>query len=447
MNNQENETSQDIMRPLRLGYLRELTERQILLELFMKKLEKAELDIQDASKLQELVHKLSGTGATYGFPQISEHGQSVEDLLINPTQPIPKILAGSGKNGLSENECDILMMLTRKLSLTCTELEFLKDAETAERLEMFLNSDITVPSTLVYAQLQRLLDACIAAHDQEPVNFSESSGKPALVNFKKGKKMPLVLIVDDENSAREVLSARIGEFADVISCTNAQETFELVRRNKPDLILLDDAIPGDMSGSKLLERLKDNPSTKAIPVMVMSSSNQPDVIEGIFEAGAVDYITKPVDPDKLSTRVKARLNWLGTTIMIVDDDKDVCDVMSRALAAAGFVIQSARDGQVALDMMKQSAPDLVLLDWMLPGIEGPDVLEIMRKIPQLEQVPVIFMTARREVDDILAGIDMDVIDYVVKPFNPDEVVACCIDTLGAHTALSTESGRANKKAS
>jgi DNA-binding response OmpR family regulator len=142
-------------------------------------------------------------------------------------------------------------------------------------------------------------------------------------------------------------------------------------------------------------------------------------------AGAVDYVIKPFDPDVVGKKIRARLARLGTKILVVDDDPTICDLFARKFDAAGFVVEVAEDGQKALDMMRASAPDLVLLDRMLPGFSGMTVLQTMREIPELVQTPVIFLTAKKQEADILAGFELGAADYIVKPCNPDEVLARC----------------------
>jgi DNA-binding response OmpR family regulator len=107
-------------------------------------------------------------------------------------------------------------------------------------------------------------------------------------------------------------------------------------------------------------------------------------------------------------------------VLIVDDDPIVRDVLSRYLARDGFRVATAEDGEAALAAFEAQQPDLVLLDLMLPGIDGFGVFESIRRA---ESTPVIMLTAKGEEGDRIAGLDVGADDYVAKPFSPKEVIA------------------------
>jgi DNA-binding response OmpR family regulator len=109
-----------------------------------------------------------------------------------------------------------------------------------------------------------------------------------------------------------------------------------------------------------------------------------------------------------------------TQVLVVDDEPMVREVLARYLEAEGFAVVTAGDGVEALDRFGESAPDLVLLDLMLPRIDGFEVFDRLRT---LGRVPVIMLTARGEETDRVVGLDLGADDYVTKPFSPREVVA------------------------
>ncbi len=109
-----------------------------------------------------------------------------------------------------------------------------------------------------------------------------------------------------------------------------------------------------------------------------------------------------------------------TQVLVVDDEPMVREVLARYLEADGFAVTTAGDGADALERFAESVPDLVLLDLMLPRIDGFEVLERMRVAAR---VPVIMITARGEETDRVVGLDLGADDYVTKPFSPREVVA------------------------
>jgi DNA-binding response OmpR family regulator len=107
-------------------------------------------------------------------------------------------------------------------------------------------------------------------------------------------------------------------------------------------------------------------------------------------------------------------------ILVVDDDANVAEVVTRYLEREGFEVETVSDGRVALDRALADPPDLVVLDLMLPGMDG---LEVCRRLRALAPVPVIMLTARGDEADRVIGLELGADDYVAKPFSPKELVA------------------------
>jgi DNA-binding response OmpR family regulator len=110
---------------------------------------------------------------------------------------------------------------------------------------------------------------------------------------------------------------------------------------------------------------------------------------------------------------------VGRRVLLVDDDPTVAEVASSYLRATGFVVEEARDGFAALQAAERMAPDLVVLDRMLPGIDG---LEVFRRLRGRMSAPVILLTALGSEDDRIAGLEAGADDYLAKPFSPRELV-------------------------
>ncbi len=111
---------------------------------------------------------------------------------------------------------------------------------------------------------------------------------------------------------------------------------------------------------------------------------------------------------------------VGARVLVVDDEAIVRDVLTRYLAKGGFEVESAEDGEAALARFSSSPPDLVLLDLMLPRLDG---VEVFTRIRADHDTPVIMLTARGEETDRVVGLEIGADDYVTKPFSPREVVA------------------------
>lgn len=112
---------------------------------------------------------------------------------------------------------------------------------------------------------------------------------------------------------------------------------------------------------------------------------------------------------------------MGTVrVLVVDDEAVVRDVLTRYLEKDGFRVDAAEDGEAALELAARSRPDIVVLDLMLPKVDG---LEVFRRLRELGDVPVVMLTAKGEEVDRLVGLELGADDYVSKPFSPREVVA------------------------
>jgi two-component system response regulator ResD len=108
------------------------------------------------------------------------------------------------------------------------------------------------------------------------------------------------------------------------------------------------------------------------------------------------------------------------TILVIEDEPSIGDVVSLYLKRAGYQVSVVRDGEAALDALARQLPDLVILDLMLPKVDG---FEITRRLRQQGDTPIIMLTARKQEADRIAGLEMGADDYVVKPFSPQELVS------------------------
>jgi two-component system, OmpR family, response regulator MprA len=107
-------------------------------------------------------------------------------------------------------------------------------------------------------------------------------------------------------------------------------------------------------------------------------------------------------------------------ILAVDDDTEILDMLSRGLKFEGYEVDTAEEGNIAINLFKERAPDLVLLDVMMPGMDG---LEVCREMRKVRDTPILMLTAKDAVSDRVAGLDSGADDYIVKPFALDELLA------------------------
>ncbi len=114
---------------------------------------------------------------------------------------------------------------------------------------------------------------------------------------------------------------------------------------------------------------------------------------------------------------------MSATVLVVDDEKDLLDLVRYHLEKSGLTCLEARDGETALQVAKDRLPDLIVLDLMLPGLDGLEVCRKLRKEPKTANVAIIMLTAKAEEVDRIVGLEMGADDYMVKPFSPRELVA------------------------
>jgi PAS domain S-box-containing protein len=202
---------------------------------------------------------------------------------------------------------------------------------------------------------------------------------------------PLVLVVDDEADSRELLTHCIEEFGcRAITAESADDALRTARECRPDLITLDLLMPGT-DGWELLAQLKADPELAAIPVVIASvvaQENRSTVL------GSVDILQKPVERDDLFAVLQRNLAAEATSILLVDDDPEALQLLSRLLAEYGADLRTAVDGRDALRVLFDFEPDLVITDLLMPVMDGMAFIDVLRSTTRFCRVPVIVVTAK-----------------------------------------------------
>ena len=108
-------------------------------------------------------------------------------------------------------------------------------------------------------------------------------------------------------------------------------------------------------------------------------------------------------------------------ILIVEDEADIAELLAYKLGQEGFAVEICARGDTAFERISQSTPDLVLLDLMLPGLDGLELCRMLRRRPETDSIPIVMLTARAEEVDRIVGLELGADDYIVKPFSPREV--------------------------
>ena len=166
---------------------------------------------------------------------------------------------------------------------------------------------------------------------------------------------------------------------------------KLAREILPDLITLDVLMPG-MDGWAVLRHLTSDPSTAAIPIVMVSMVDDRELGRSL---GAAEYLPKPIDPLQLSdVLTRFRCQAPPCPVLLVEDDPATRELVRRALEGDGWIVREARNGKEALDSLKELKPDLILLDLMMPQMDGFELLGELRGSPDWIAIPVIVMTVK-----------------------------------------------------
>jgi signal transduction histidine kinase/CheY-like chemotaxis protein len=218
---------------------------------------------------------------------------------------------------------------------------------------------------------------------------------------------PVVLVVEDDAQAAELLRLYLeGSGYCVAVAWDGEEGFDKARRLQPALITLDLLLP-KMDGWDLLIRLKGEPQTREIPVVIVSIMEQRG--KG-FALGAVDYLVKPVGREELMTTLqRVSLAKLPphevVTVLAIDDDPMAVELVEAILSAEGFRVLKALGGEEGLAIANRERPALIILDLLMPEVDGFAVVERLRADPATAAIPIVILTSKTLTPDEKARLN------------------------------------------
>ncbi len=244
-----------------------------------------------------------------------------------------------------------------------------------------------------------VVDLPAVAADLEQEAIAQAAAPEALeaLEVRPHPAGPAVLVIDDDPGSLGVTSKALsrGGFQ-VITATDGLTGLEMARTMKPAAITLDVLMPG-MDGWAVLAALKQDPETSGIPVIMLTVM---DDREMGLTLGATDYLTKPVDRDRLVELMRTfYADGPPGHVLLVEDDADTRELVRRTLEKEGWTVDEAENGRVGLERVEAAAPDLILLDLMMPEMDGFDFLEAVRTQMPAERIPVVVVTAKELTDD------------------------------------------------
>ena len=239
----------------------------------------------------------------------------------------------------------------------------------------------------------------------------------------------LVLVIDDETDSRILLTEQIEEFGcRVIAASSGEQGLRIARELRPDLITIDLMMPG-MDGWETIRLLKRDPELAGIPMVVVS------IVAGEKRArvlGAVDLLEKPVDPDTLLAMLRRHLGGVHH-VLVVDDEQDSRLLLATFLEAEDVEVTLAESGEQALGMIETFRPDLIILDLVMPGMDGLEFLRTLRSRSAFRTLPVVIVTAKDLSREEVGAVGADVMALIHKNAELDGEITRLVQRLWSPT--------------
>jgi CheY-like chemotaxis protein len=226
------------------------------------------------------------------------------------------------------------------------------------------------------------LPAIVAAAVEEPA-------VPATATARVLPSVGTVLVIDDEAAVRDLMQRFLTkEGFRVVTAPGGEDGLRWARELRPEAITLDVMMPG-MDGWAVLSALKADPDIADIPVIMLTIVDDKNLG---YALGASDYLTKPIDRERLVTILKKYRRDLP--VLVVDDDAALRQLLQRMLEPEGFAVVEAENGRVALERLRDVSPSVVLLDLMMPEMDGFEFVAQFRRHEAWRAIPIVVMTAR-----------------------------------------------------
>ena len=263
--------------------------------------------------------------------------------------------------------------------------------------------------------------------------------------------MKRILIIEDDAFLGDVLVQKLSnEGFDAMLSRDGLEGFGRIKSWQPELVLLDIILPS-MNGYEILEAKQKDPSISNIPVIIISNSGQPVEINRALALGVKDYLVKAqFDPEEVLVKVRAELKKTeertegaqsmealdgainqkmnttsleGKKIVWVEDDQFLNDIITRKLSMVKCLFFHTAEGEEALKIIDREVPDIIMLDLILSGMDGFEILRRIKNDPKVKHIPVILLSNLGQKSDIEKGKSLGAARFLVKAtVTPNEII-------------------------
>ena len=236
-----------------------------------------------------------------------------------------------------------------------------------------------------------------------------------------------ILVIED-NEQNRILMRQILKYQghEVLEAADGAAGLVMAREHMPDLILLDLQMPV-MGGFAVIKELRDAPELSHLKVIAVTSFAMKGDREKALDAGFDEYVTKPIDTRKFAETVK---NFLPDesvalkkpVILCVDDTPANLKLLENILVPRGYEVVSVANGSDALLKVKSLSIDLILLDLMMPGMDGLQVSRKIKNNKKSRNIPIVILTAYTGAGSFIESLGSEVYAYLQKPFKTEELV-------------------------
>jgi signal transduction histidine kinase/CheY-like chemotaxis protein len=282
-----------------------------------------------------------------------------------------------------------------------------------------MGGDITVESEPGKGSTFTIRLPRIVQRVETPVAQGDAEARAEAVHpIAEDSEVPLVLVVDDDATARDLVVRHLERAGfTTVAARGGQEGLRLVRELRPAAVTLDIMMP-DLDGWTVLAAIKGDPalaSTPVVPISIVDQKNRG------YALGAADYLVKPVDRAKLIETLTRICRSNSGKALLVDDDEMVRRSMRQALEPIGWKVSEAENGEVAVEALATAQPDVIILDLMMPKMDGFQFLDELRSRLDWQDIPVVVITAKDLTEEDRARLNGGV-ERIIQKSNRDEML-------------------------